>query len=465
MKKFPLRMRYGRDIAESGIVLILLSVTAFFYYRDIFDFWFVSDDAAAIVSSTASLKEILLNRIYSNFFYTPLVALSFKPDVLLFGLNPLPYHIHNAVILVLTSFMVYRILRLYTDRISSSLAAIIVLLAVPSLICLLWITLRQYLYAMLFALLSVYLFLKNKPNPKNNPFMVLIILVFSELSFMGKEQYMTLPFVLFILAGGNFRQRFSMTYPYFLLLVGHFFLRLYVLEGIGGYPGFHYGPLIYAKAVYRSIFIESKVLFNYNWPVIPLAFPLLLRPKKLLLSVLLWFFALSVSFVVMSDYPQLDTYRYWFIPTVLFAVMLGLNANSIRNRYMKIAGCATVIAFFLIHSFSAGYSVIAFFEKECQLAESVTRAILDKKYKDSLILFPDSSWLPNSGFIGHMSEAYYRVDGIRSHFPFFPLELLSFYPEVSCDFTDIYEIKGDRIEKITGSIEDRINLFRRALSS
>jgi len=63
----------------------------FLYYRDILNYWFIIDDTAAIVSSFGTLREIFIENPYSPVFYTPLVALSFKPDVSIFGLNPLPY--------------------------------------------------------------------------------------------------------------------------------------------------------------------------------------------------------------------------------------------------------------------------------------------------------------------------------------------------------------------------------------
>lgn len=465
MQRYFKKIHSPKYSIENITIIGILATCAFYYYRDVFDFWFVSDDAAAMVSSLASLKDIFFNRIFSSFFYTPLVALSFKPDVILFGINPYPYHVHNTIVLILISFMTYKTLRLYADRISSFIPSIIVLLSTPSLICLLWITLRQYLYAMLFALLSVYLFLKYKPSLKSTPFIVLVIVFLSELSFMGKEQYMTLPFVLFILCEGTMTQRFSKTYPYFVLLAAHFFLRLYVLEGVGGYIGFRYNPVVYAKTIYESVLTESRILFGYEWFSIIVILPLLLRPRKIFLSVLLWLSSLSISFLVMSYYPQADTYRYWFIATVLFSFLVGFNMNFIRNISLKLLYGLSIIIFFFVHSFVTNKDIKEFVRKESLMAGKVTKIMFDDKYSNSLVLFPDSAWLANSNYIKHMSEAYAKIDNIWAFPPFIPLELLSFYPEIIGDFTDIYEIKEDRIENISESIEERIYLFRHSLSS
>jgi hypothetical protein len=451
------------SLTENFIAPGLFAIIAFLYYSDIFSCWFVADDAAVIVTSTESLKTILFSRIHSGIFYTPLLTLSFKPDVILFGLNSLPYHIHNTMVLILISFVAYKILRLYTDRLSALLPVIIILLSTPSLICTMWITLRQYLYAMLFSLLSVYLFLKYKPDLKNNPFIVLVILLLSELSFMGKGQYMTLPFVLFIVSEGNFKQRVNKTYPYFILVAGHFLLRLYILHGIGGYPRFLYHPIVvYVKTIFWSIFTESRVLFGYNWFIIPFVLPLLLKPKKIFLALLLWIASLSISFLMMSFYPQSVSYRYWFISTILFSFAFGFSGNFIRNIFVKILYSSTIIGFFLLHSLPINKDIKASVKKESLLAKQITQPMFNMKYRHSLILFPDSVWV-NSLYIDYMSKAYYKVNNIKSYPPFFPFELLSFYPTIIKDFNDIYEIKDDELVNITDSVNEKINIFKNAL--
>ncbi len=464
MKTYLLKLRQKYFRYEQLIVLGMFMIVAFLYYRDTFNYWFVADDAGAIFSSTLSLKDIFFTHIYSSIFYTPLVPLSFKPDVILFGITPLPYHIHNTVVLVLISFIVYRILRLHVDRISSLLPALIILLSTSSLMCLLFITLRQYLYAMLFSLLAIYLFLKYKPDLKNNPLIVLVILILSELSYMGKEQYMTLPFVLFILSEGAFKRRVIKTYPYFVVLAGHFLLRLFVLGGLGGYPGFVYSPVVYAKTVYESIFTESKVLFGYSWFIVFLSLPLLLRPRKFLQAMLIWLASLLVSFFVMNSYPELDTYRYWLIATVLFSFMVGFNINFIKNARLKAMYCFMITALFIIHSFETNKDVKESFQKEALMARTVTELITTGKYHDKLFLFPESrsNWLVTTYYMVTMSKAYYEIDRIKSSPPyFFPIELLSFYPEIMRSFNDIYEVKGDKVINITSSVNEKINFLEK----
>lgn len=86
-----------------------------------------------------------------------------------------------------------------------------------------WVVLRQYLYPALFSLISIYLFLKYKHV--HNKFITVVILVLLEFSFLGKEQFMTLPFILFVLANGTIKEKAAASYPFFFLVLLHFFFQ------------------------------------------------------------------------------------------------------------------------------------------------------------------------------------------------------------------------------------------------
>jgi G3E family GTPase len=48
---------------------------------------------------------------------------------------------------------------------------------------------------MLFSLIAIYLFCQHQPDIKKSPLIVVLIAMLTELSFLGKEQFMALPFV------------------------------------------------------------------------------------------------------------------------------------------------------------------------------------------------------------------------------------------------------------------------------
>jgi len=456
--------RDNHFLLERLFVIVMLFLLAIFYYYDILNSWFFYDDPSAIAASTGSVREIFIENSYSYAFYTPLVALSFKPDAMIFGMNPLPYRIHNVIVLVVIAFMVYLISRRYTDRLSSLLSALIVLFSTPSLVCIFWITLRQYLYSMLFALMAIYLYLKYKPELRQDIFIIAIILISCELSFMGKEQFMTLPFVLFALSEGSFKQRIYKTYPYFLLLIGHFLFRWHILGGMGGYVGVSYQARVYLKTIAESILIASKVMFGFSWVIIISALPFFLKPKRIILSILIWLVALSVSFLQMSFYPSADTYRYWFIPVILFSFFITFNVSLIKGSLPKTLYFLIILSLFLNQSLKTNKDLKIFFRKESLTAQKVSESMLDNRYHNTLFLFPDSRYIVESSYIYSMAEAYLKVSGVKSFAAFYPVELLAFFPEIIRDFENIYEIKEKDAVDISSSVEKRINSFKATVS-
>lgn len=451
-------------LLEKCIVLGALFVVALSCSLSVLHYWFLYDDPAAIVYSTKSLTDIFFsNDAYVYGFYAPLLALIFKPDVLFFGIHPLPYHIHNLMILVSIAFVVYQILRQYTDTFSSAVSAMIVLCATPSLICVIWITLRQYLYPMLLSLIAIYLYIKYTPDPKHHTYVFLTILVLSELSFMGKEQFMTLPFILLILSKENFKNRCLKTYPYFLLLALHFLLRWYVLGSMGGYLGVTYDPLVYLKTVFTSIFTTSEILFGSQWLVAVLLLPFLLQPDKLIRLVLLWIATLAVSFLGMSVYPSADTYRYWFIAAVLFSFMMGFGSAVIKNPLLRGLYILVAVIPFFIHSLKINEDIKVLFQRESSIAYKTSQSMIDERYRNAVMMFPNSPYT-HSGYIYSMQNAYQRILGVEALPTFYPFELLAFYPEIIQDFDGVYEITPHEIIDITQSIKKRSDLFLAALA-
>jgi len=452
------RSHQGHLPYEGFVVVIIFTVVSFLYYYDTIHNWFIIDDTAAIYYSMESLKEIFFGINYSIYFYTPLVPLSFKPDYMLFGMNPAPYHIHNILVLVLICFMTFQILRLYVERISAFLAPLIILISTPSVVCIEWVTLRQYLYSMLFALTVIYLFLKYKPDPAKNRLLLLIILILCELSFMGKEQFMALPLVLFIVSEGNFTNRISKVYPYFILLIGHFLLRLFVLGWAGGYFGFVYDLRLYAITTFLSLLTTSKILFGYSWFIVPVLIPLLKRPKKIGFSILIWLISLSISFFTMHTYPEAGDFRYWFIPAVLFSFAIGFNANFIRSVLAKAIFLLIIFSVFFYNTFSVNRDVKSFFRKTSSHEKMVTNIMLDDTYRNSLIIadFYD--------YVEYLLKIFGRYDDVKFFTASYPLALIAFYPEIGKDYEKVYEIREDSLIDITHSLEEKVAQFRKDIS-
>jgi hypothetical protein len=273
---------------------------------------------------------------------------------------------------------------------------------------------------------------------------------------MGKEQFMTLPFILLLIADGNLKEKIARTYLFFIILSFHFLLRIYVLDGWGGYEGVHYNPWNYMKTVFQSILRTSTVLFGHPWFIVVIAAPLLVfRPKKILLAFLVWVFSLLISFLSLDTPPHADSFRYWLIPVSLFSVFTGLNASFIRDTVLRKIYLIVIIVPFLVHSLIINNEMKAFFRSESLTAKRVTDILRDKKYQASAFLYPDDFYLLNAPYVEYMLKAYRQIGNTVKLNSFFPLEFIAFFPEIKNNYESIYMIKNDEPMNIYNSIEEK----------
>jgi|GEM_PF-2311412 len=453
LRDSPYRVAYLK-----GICLILfLTAISFSFYKDIFTVWFIGDDIAAIVSSTASIKEIFIENRYSNIFYTPLAVLSIKLDFWLFGLNPIPYHIHNLIILILTAFMFYKIMRLHTSPIISFVAATLTLFSLPSLIMTTWIILRQYLYPTLLSFTVVYIFVKYKPNFENNKLITISLLVLTELSFLFKEQFMTLPFVLLVLASGNIRKRILDTYPFFILLILHFLLRIYMLKGLGGYIGMTINLKTYVINAFKSLFLASKIVYGYELPLLIIIISLVTSSLRKSLGVLLiWLLSLGIQFLTMASYPDIFSLRYWFVPSLLIFTIFSLGAESIKNTFLKAVYMLLFISLFALNTFNKSEGIKSSLTDESLFYESISHAMIDKKYSDSLILLLEDLATERSPYIKGIDIIYSEKIGMRTYPTFIPADFIFFYPQFMTTNYNFYEMKKNVISYISTNVKEKL---------
>jgi hypothetical protein len=443
--------------------LLLVSIALLFLFRGVFHIYFFSDDIPGIIHSTESLKDIFLENRHSRVFYTPLAVLLLKPDFMIFGLNPVPYHIHNFIIIVLIAIVFYRLARIYTDKTNALIPTLILLFSTPSLLMASWIIMRQYLYPALFSLTAIYLFIRYQHTEKNRFIITCVILVLNELSFLGKEQFMTLPFVLFALSSGNLRKRISNTFPYFALLLCHFLFRIYVIKGFGGYLGMTFDLKVYLTTMVTSLFAISRIVFGYSLFIILIIAPLILTSlRKTLYLFIIWVCSLGIQFLTMSSYPDALTLRYWFIPMIILSLIVAVGAESIRNIRFRAAYLILVVALFSLNTYSKESEVKAAINRESFVYKSVFISMTDRRYADSQILIFNEAVLEKSAYFKGIDILYTEKLGLDTFPVFFPADFLLFYPQLlKKNDAGIFEIKEDGITDISDRVRELLANYKK----
>jgi hypothetical protein len=184
---------------------------------------------------------------HENKYYRPISSLSFGIDYMIWKLNPFGYHLTNLILHILVSISIFFFTRLLLkgEQIIPWLTAIVftthpaLMSNVPA------IARRQDIIAALFLVLSLSLFFNflSKSGSKK-PF--LFFSFFSYAIALGTKEISVILFILVFAYLVIFSEKipfkekvtygFRKSFPFFVLTIAYFILRLYMLGGLGGRP-------------------------------------------------------------------------------------------------------------------------------------------------------------------------------------------------------------------------------------
>jgi hypothetical protein len=264
LSKILTRYKSKEDISYLFLILLLLIIINF----RVLNTWFMIDDTANIFCSNFSTLKLLFDKytyLYSNqLFFTPLLPISFKLDWLFFKMNPFGYHIINLLVAYLCCLLFYKFQRIYFMPFSSWVGTVFLAISLPMSFDIGWITRKHYLWGFLLALITIYLFKRWEENKKN--YILFFSFIGTLLSFLFKEAFTFLPALVFIISSGSIKERARKAIPFFFVLATYIFWRIYMLGGLGGYPGSTDKSFIFLlnKLLYLPIDL-SKNLYGFSY--------------------------------------------------------------------------------------------------------------------------------------------------------------------------------------------------------
>ena len=327
---------------------------------------FISDDF--VLLHTAQHVPIVKN-FTSNWlgetgqggFYRPIVSASWKIDNFLFGDNPRGYHGTNILLHILVTLLVGAlILRVQKDGWSAFIAAAFFAIHPVHAEAIAWISGRTDLVAAVFYLLSINLFLSIHPRDRIGCLVSLGALAAGFMAMLSKEMAFTLPFVIVAIDRLQTTDEYEREYrtnlyfPYFLLLIGAFALRKFILgDFIGGYGAATHLRLDITIFLHLEHYITwlisplgiSLVRNSLEWHLMTTGLGLLmltaLISPKLRMGAL-WF--------VLTMIPALTICRqqYIYLPSIGFFWILGVMIRNGKWPDRTIAGDSARTILFVI---------------------------------------------------------------------------------------------------------------------
>ena len=226
------------SFAKSNLIYIGLAL--FFHLLvalPFFGIWFLLDDFICMYGSMQNPLKLLFSRetyaLFNRWFFTPLLPLSFKLDWHLFRLNPFGYHIHNYLIILINSLILYKIARFYLPGFYSLLSSIFFLFSIPAFVNIGALSWRHYIWGCLFTLLSFYLY-KRFEQTNIGKFLISSIMCYF-VAILFKSAFATLPLAVFLLSKLRPSKRIKILGIYMCVFLFYLIWRIHILGGIGGY--------------------------------------------------------------------------------------------------------------------------------------------------------------------------------------------------------------------------------------
>lgn len=344
--------------ATTGIVLLLIACSVFvFLYFPLIGNWFRSDDTYLMWAS-ASLKpqEMFFNperhRLLSSNF-NPMYGLSFKVDWLMFRMNAVGYAIHCILSLLAASTALYLFIRLYAER-KPALVGVLLFLFNPVTFQMAGLFFRRhYTEGLFWSLLGLYFFVRADRRGKISIGAGICYLIAS----LYREVYVVLPAIAFLISGQNtILKRIRSTIPLWSGLFIYALWRLWLREGMGGYPSNQPFFSVANLEFVPKIFYYLSLQWSHDLPFLMyLLLSILIISSLRHLRLLLCFLVLVVPIMPVSNIIAGNPLeiKYFFHITVFLVVCVSLlinkppTRNSMLFRSVLISLCLLLVVLFV----------------------------------------------------------------------------------------------------------------------
>jgi hypothetical protein len=398
-----------RNVKQLLFLLAIFSTFSFFYFPMVNNWFFIDDLQWIWSSSNARWKEIFfapeVMRGMAPFF-TPMLAVSFKIDWSLFGIDSMGYAVHSLTSLVAAAVALYLFIRLYATR-DIALTGVFFFLLNPSTIAVTsWFSARHYLEGLFFSLLSLYFFVKADRKGKISFASGILYLLAS----LEKELYVVLPAVAVLVSEKNLSRRLKNTVPLGLGLIIYALWRYAVIRGMGGYTmmqSINLKPAFLHQIIklYSVSWFGDYYVLGYLFLLI--AFLLSLREIRMFLIFLVLLVPILPLGVKLGGGGYYAN-RYFFHISIFMicGMCLVMQSRSFGNKF--IYKSAAIIVFFLIAA--------SFIKQDIQISSILRQERAKAKEEAMALIHSDRAYVKSdlflTGFYNAFRNIYHTYFGI-----------------------------------------------------
>jgi|GEM_PF-2435912 len=394
---------------------LIVAATALFHISAL-EGWWVSDDPQILLHARhLSTWQIFFSphhwRLLSSSNFTPLVTLSFKVDLALFGLDPRGFFVHQLIDVALAAILLFLLVRRYASSLAGAIAAMLFIISPQTILLARSLMLRHYLEGLVLALGALLIW--DHPRwPARAPW-------FAAAFYLGalcaKEIYAPLPLFFLFLSwrrGDRLRKIIRDLVPSALVAVLYIIWRRWMLGSAGGY-----GVLALRDIMRLPLTIASASLGHQPWEVAIISAVLLslivlaLRESWKAAITLLVVTSVGVMLPLIPVAGQFES-RYAMLASVALITLAGLAAAS-RWR-----GALYLYALLFFPLLAAGQSERILVESQHRLLAGEGHYVSERPPTAPTLLAGAPGW-----YLGGLTQLRRELKGEPS-----PSVMLSAYP-------------------------------------
>ena len=198
---------------------------------------------------------------------TPWLIFSFEVDIILFGLTPGAFYLHQLLAIAAAALMLFLCLQLWCRPIFAAAGAVMFVIGLPTMLVAEQLMTRHYIEGLVFALIAVYAFVLYVRSGR--VWLCLLALLMYVLAISAKEIYVPLPALLLLVPDADWRRRLKASIPFFVLTGLYALWRGYMLNSFsGGYvDSSEYLTSAFVGDVISSFATFPALLTGAAWPV------------------------------------------------------------------------------------------------------------------------------------------------------------------------------------------------------
>lgn len=348
-----------KPLHPMAILLWLIIVCFVLNYSALWGNWRWDDSSTLLHLHKFSIVDTFFNpevwREFSRTNLMPWLVFSYEVDLVIFGLNPGLFYLHQLLALLAASFALYFVQTLWIDKRFAVLGATLFLVGAPSAIVAQQLMTRHYIEGLLFCLLALLFFVHYLRSDRK--LLLAVSVIFYALSVVSKELYVPLVVLLPFLPEATLRKRLVAVIPFVFVAFLYVLWRGNMLGTLtGGYTESNvYLSSGFFPEVMRSFANFPALLFGAIWPLFVLPYLLLVAAylyysrSRMLLSGLVLLLVLLPLIPLVRSPGILNADRYLFVFWVAVSFSVAYFADKVfghlasnKNRTLA-AGIALAV--------------------------------------------------------------------------------------------------------------------------